>query len=440
MPKKPAIKLKPVKVQNVEIPLYRYKDGRTGFCDKIGGKRKIRAFTDESRARSEAEKVALRVMRGDTFHHELRTKDVDAFLQIRDIADAFEISPALAMDEWAQARRIAGCRNLLEVVRCGSENLSRPSKTLSEVMEAFLAAKRMAGVSSIYLAELTEDLTVFAKQFGDHPIASITTDDVQEWLSTRPVGPRRRNNLRATLVTLFKFAQSRQPALLPPGPTAPQLIQKAKNKRGSAITVYTPEEMRFWLAHVKEVFLPWLLIGGFSGIRTEEICPPPESYKDRLKWSDFNWKKGHINVRPEVAKTNERRLVPISENLMEWLIPYQNAHGPVIPCGTRTDREAARLSRFSKRLTEAAEKEPAKYHHPCPGLSWRHNALRHSAASYRMAIVKNAPQVAHEFGNSVPMIKKHYHEAQEEDVAKAYYSIRPCDTAHNIVQLNFGLL
>lgn len=436
--------LKPVSVQGVTIPIYTFRDGRFAFSDHFGGKRKVRTFVSEERARAEAEACAMRILRGDTIRHDLSTRDVQAFTQMSATAARHGSTPALAVEEWAKARELCHGRSLLDVLRSGLEVVSRPAKTFREVTEMFLASKRMEGVSAIYLAELTEDLTSFGKSFGDTPIAAIGTEDVSGWLASRTylgrqIGPRRRNNIRGTLVTLFKFAQTRQPSLLPAGPTAPQLIGKAKDKRNGAVSVYTPEEMRFWLEHARPEFLPWVAIGGFSGVRTEEICPDPNSEKDRLRWSDFNWKKAFINVRPETSKTSERRMVPILDNLAAWLENYKDSTGPVIPLGMRTDREAERLSRMSVRLTKNAEKEPGKYHHPCPGLVWRRNALRHSYCSYRMAIIKNAPQVAYEAGNSVSMIKRHYHEAQEEDVAKAYHEILPRESAGNVVQFRLQL-
>jgi len=435
MPRKRSTHLKPVNVQGFTVAIYRLGDGRTAFVDKSGGQRKMRAFTDESRARAEAQKYAAAVLRGEAVRHEFTASDIAVYRRVLEMLGS-EVPIVSVVHEWTTARKLIGDRPLLDVVRSGMENISRPSKTFNEVVEGFLAAKRMAGVSSIYLDELTEDLTVFGRTFGEFAIASITTDDVQTWLAERPVGIRRRNNLRATLVTLFRFAQDR--GLLADGKVAPQKIQKGKERRG-AVSVYTAEEMRFWIQHVKTEMFPWIVIGGFSGVRTEEICPGPDSRKDRLRWSDFNWKKGHITVRAEVAKTNERRIVPIMENLADWLQPYHNATGPVVPDGSRTDRESERLSKLSKRLAKKAEENPLKFHHPCPGLTWRQNALRHSYGSYRLSWIKNAPQVAYEMGNSVAMIKRHYHEAQEEDVAKQYFEIRPLGAGEKIVQMNFGI-
>ncbi len=56
---------------------------------------------------------------------------------------------------------------------------------------------------------------------------------------------------------------------------------------------------------------------------------------------------------------------------------------------------------------------------------WKHNALRHSYISYRVAQVQNVAQVALEAGNSPQMIFQHYRELVQPDAAKAWFAIMP---------------
>jgi hypothetical protein len=44
------------------------------------------------------------------------------------------------------------------------------------------------------------------------------------------------------------------------------------------------------------------------------------------------------------------------------------------------------------------------------GVNWKHNALRHSFITYRIAEVKNVDKVALESGNSPDIIFQHYRE------------------------------
>jgi integrase len=49
----------------------------------------------------------------------------------------------------------------------------------------------------------------------------------------------------------------------------------------------------------------------------------------RLEWSEIDLNRGFITVAAHKAKTRQRRLVLIADNLKEWLKPCAKANGPV---------------------------------------------------------------------------------------------------------------
>jgi hypothetical protein len=62
---------------------------------------------------------------------------------------------------------------------------------------------------------------------------------------------------------------------------------------------------------------------------------------------------------------------------------------------------------------------------PNASFIWKHNALRHSFISYRVATVKNIAEVSLEAGNSPQMIFQHYREVVDADEAKKWFAIVP---------------
>lgn len=86
-----------------------------------------------------------------------------------------------------------------------------------------------------------------------------------------------------------------------------------------------------------------------------------------------------------------------------------------------------RLKRSSQNSTRSVEAKggPNAKRLPLPAVKCKHNALRHSFCSYRLADVKSAAQVALEAGNSPQMIFEHYHELVTEKAARAWFTIRP---------------
>ncbi|MBU6400203.1 MAG: site-specific integrase [Verrucomicrobia bacterium] len=152
--------------------------------------------------------------------------------------------------------------------------------------------------------------------------------------------------------------------------------------------------------------LPLSLLGGFAGLRTAEV--------QRQLWSDINLERGFIRVTAAKGNTAQKRLVPISDNLRQWLSACP--HGEGLCCDYPRPNEA--IQRLAKRAN----------------IKWKHNALRHSFISYRVAQTQNVGQVALEAGNSPKMIFRHYRELVTPEEAKAWFAIQPHQAA-NVVPL-----
>jgi integrase len=75
------------------------------------------------------------------------------------------------------------------------------------------------------------------------------------------------------------------------------------------------------LAKEDDSLKPFLAPEAFAGLRMAEL--------QRLEWSEIDLNRGFITVAAHKAKTRQRRLVPIADNLKEWLKPYAKANGPV---------------------------------------------------------------------------------------------------------------
>jgi hypothetical protein len=71
------------------------------------------------------------------------------------------------------------------------------------------------------------------------------------------------------------------------------------------------------------------------------------------------------------------------------------------------------------------------------GISWKHNALRHSFGSFSLAVVQDVKKVSYQMGNSVQMVFNHYRELLTEDEGKRWFSIMPT-IAPNVVPMTAG--
>ena len=68
------------------------------------------------------------------------------------------------------------------------------------------------------------------------------------------------------------------------------------------------------------------------------------------------------------------------------------------------------------------------------GVTWKHNGLRHSFITYRLATIKDAVRTAFEAGNSPQVIRSNYDAVATEQEGKLWFSIVP-KTAENVIQI-----
>jgi integrase len=265
---------------------------------------------------------------------------------------------------------------------------------VGDIVHELLAEKEADGLSERYIQTIRSHLLRFAASFQDS-IQSITAPEMEKWLRTQSIGPRARNNIRSSLVCLFNFAR-KQGYLAKGEPTEADEVAKAKD-RGGKIGILKPDELARLLTTAPERIALFFALGAFTGMRSSEIL--------RLDWLDLNFERCFITVAPEKAKTATRRLVPISSNLIEWLASYRGRSGSVFT----SRRDADRAIAFAKNSR----------------IDWPNNALRHSYATYRLAVTADAARVALEMGNSPQKLMRNYRELADEEEAAAWFSILP---------------
>jgi integrase len=140
---------------------------------------------------------------------------------------------------------------------------------------------------------------------------------------------------------------------------------------------------------------PRLAIGFFAGIRPTELS--------KLTAADIDLAAKVIHVRPEVAKCGRPRHVTISDNLAAWLTRY-----PFDATNSFDERRA--------KVCKAAGVE-----------KWPNDAMRHTFATYHLAMYQDAGKTSFELGHErdSKLLYKHYAGLAGKKDAERFWELRP---------------
>src|SRR5438552_13676630 len=373
-------------------------------CYHLGRKRLRLNFADLEKAKGEAEAKAAQLSRGDMDAMQISGKDRLIYGRALEAVKDYDVPLDAVALEYSEARKHLDSVSVVDAAKFYARHHGKgiKRKPVAEAVKEMIAAKKLGGVSEVYLNDLQYRLGVFGERFHCD-LVSLAPEDVQSFFDTVTLSPRSFNNFLSMLRTFFRFAQERR--WLSKETNLLESVKRRKDKR-TPVEILTPAEMTALLEHATPEIAPCLALGAFAGLRSEEIL--------RLEWKDVTKRPGFIEVAADKAKTATRRLVPITHNLAFWLAMSPSHEG-------RLWKDTKAMF-FKTRLQVAGKAK----------VTWKQNVLRHSAISYRLAELQNINQVALEAGNSPKMIHQHYRELATPEQAKSWFSITP-KIAENIV-------
>jgi integrase len=391
-----------VKQGSAAVPIYR------GMCRKSvrftvafyrDGRRRRLTFGNLDAAKDEARRIALNIQRGMSSDNDLRPQDRETFRTAMNMLAPLGLPLLGCLEEYVTCRRDLGSVPLRVAVEAYKSRTAgvEAGVTVERIVEEMLLAKTQDRLSSMHIKDLRSLYHRFARAFPG-AISEITTPQLDAWIRKGEFTITTRNNRLRRMKMLFTFAKER--GYLPKNePTAIEMLKPVKSL-ALDVGLFTPGEMDRLMQAASPQMIPFLAIGGFAGLRVEEIC--------RLDWSAVHLDRRMIELRASQAKTASRRIVPMSENLAAWLAPLAR-QGAVIPNRLFTEK----VRKFAHEI----------------GVGWPRNALRHSYISYRVAEIQNVAQVALEAGNSPAIIFKHYRELVTREDAQKWFSIFPANAS-----------
>jgi len=400
-----------IRAGNASVSVYRVKHVRmpNGFQFVVAWNspsgRQRRTFNDEARAVAEARATAQQLNSGHVDAAQMTSAERDEWIAAREIANTAGKVPLLsAMQEWARARELAR-GNLFAAVEFWAERNGSKTRsiTVADAVERYLRARRADGVNvdvgALRTLKPTRVQNSFYDTFAPRLLASVTTNELANWLETHP-HPVTRNTHRKWIVALWRWCRKR--GFLPLDvTTAAERTDRAHEPRESPVEIMTAQQLRDVFALVASEhahYLPALALAAFCGMRSAEV--------HGQKWADIDFERGFVRVTNAKPRTPANRRVPLCETAKAWLEPSRRGGGEV--CANLALERVRGIARVA-------------------GLGLPRNGLRHTWISARVEISGDVARTALEAGTSTAKIHRHYRELMKPEEAKNWFSVLPSE-------------
>lgn len=290
-----------------------------------------------------------------------------------------------------------------------------PRKTVAEAIAAFLDSRE--GLRDKTIQFYGERLAGFGADMGGTYIHELTARQVSAWLASLSIEPQA--PWRAVRA-LLRFAHRQD--WMPRDWTA-QVHCKTK-KRPEEIGFLTVDEAKAALSGPVQL-RPAIALGLFAGIRPEEIARADG--KPGLTWSHIDRGQRTIRIPAEASKTGRARVIEgLPECLWGWLEGDYAPLDPVCPVSARSLTDGIQTSAgfFARKQSKRQRIKP-----------WPHDAVRHSFATYHVALHRDPGRTAGILGHedNPRTLHRHYRGLALEADAKAYFSLTAPTEAAKVV-------
>ena len=342
--------------------------------------------------------------------------------------------------------KFSGCSpkqlQLMEYMARGAVDYTNALKTLGMGYEVAkkLEAKGYVQKKKIPVGKAGEETTKPGSlaSINNRFLNDITLEELDEmvWSESWDVSNSTRRGMWKDLHHFYEWASGKRPKRCESNPMVDVVKPPNNNFDPEAFTV---EQTRGIMDAAVNTFdgelVPYFAIALFAGLRAQEITGNDNITP--LTWGpeNFVWDKDD-DGNPKVSirlrgKMAWRRTVLLPSNCVKWIEPYKKEEGLVCPDNFKRKYDAVRAVagfRVNKNNLKGAGMkwineldDPESKDRP----KWIHNGCRHSALSYRLAIVEDIQAVCSWAGNSPRTFKSNYEALVTREAAKRYWAICP---------------
>ena len=304
--------------------------------------------------------------------------------------------------------------------RRGTEDLD-----VSQVSERYQQRDHFSSLSEKHKSSFVSTLNHFCKKFGTRNVATITPEEVGDWINRRKASASTKKKEYAHLHSLFEWAK-RQTIVRDNVVTA---VDKPRVQTNEPISL-SIDQVRQLLFFANQVnhgaLIPYFALAIFAALRPEEV--------KRAKWEDFDWDENLIRATQRKGK-GYTRAVELPETCVKWIKHFGiREKGPVTPKNMTKNFCVVRAA-AGFRIAEGTIKSTSwwgldrmiKGSNDPNRPEWVNDVCRHTGITYRLKIIKHVGEVAEWAGNSPEVIQRNYKSVIGVTKAsvKEFYSLTP---------------
>lgn len=347
---------------------------------RVNGKRKRRFFQTKELAKAEVEAV-----------EEQRKNAGDVWLGL---TAAERVEAATIITE-ARCRGLT-LRQVWDAFQSSEKSVIQDPVTIGVAKERFFKIKENAKKRKTYRDGVKQVINSFAQGRTEMLAHQITHQDIQAFIDSKKADWTKKTAYKR-LRTFFAYCVqkkivSKNPVLeIEPIQIDDRIPKILTVRQAARVTVATKRKRPEGLAA--------LALGLYAGVRPYEL--------QALTWDDVRLDDGVVVIDAAASKTAQRRIVHLQPTALAWMKTAKEA-GAVLPISDH------KWSQLLETCSDAIGWD-----------RWFPDTLRHSAASYWLADMKDAPALAMELGNSVPVIYKHYREVVTRKDAARFWRLCP---------------
>jgi integrase len=244
-------------------------------------------------------------------------------------------------------------------------------------------------------------LNALRDAFGSRRMDEVSRADFRAWLAALDCTETTRAGYMRAARALWRWAAAQEPPLAGPTPTTG--LSGNVSTRGSTIAFLTVAEVAGLMAEATH-WRPALALMLFAGVRVEEVAG--ES-KPPLTWRHLDVAEKVIRIPAECAKTGRARLMQgLPPAVWAWL------------GSPRPDTE---------RIAPGQSLNAVRWAQQRLGRPWPKNALRHTFATYAVALTGEPDRVAGWLGHEggARLLHAHYAGLARRAEGEAFFALRP---------------